>query len=38
MKQENLFERAGIVWVVSEEVVFEIKGTLFGLPFNSNSK
>ena len=28
MKQENLFERSGVVWVVSDEVVFEVKGNI----------
>jgi hypothetical protein len=26
LKQHNLFERSGIVWIISDEVMFEIKG------------
>jgi hypothetical protein len=29
MKEEDLFDRAGIAWVVSDEVALEIKGTAF---------
>jgi hypothetical protein len=29
MKQADLFDRAGVAWVISDEVMLEIKGTLY---------